>query len=80
MEVVVALGVPERAPFLAADALVHLTGTTAIGIRFVAVGTVVTEASVVWAVLPADGADTRVAILTVGVAESTVLLTVGWAA
>lgn len=58
MEVLVARGVPEGAPLFAALALVDLTGTSAVGVRLVAVGTIVTEASVVGAVLPADGADT----------------------
>ena len=80
MEVIMALGVPERAPFFAASALVHLTGSTAIGIRLIAVGTVITEASIVWAVLPADGSDTRVSTLAVWVAKSSILLFVIWAA
>jgi len=58
MEVLVARGVPEGAPLFAALALVDLTGTSAVSVRLVAVSTVVTEASVVGAVLPADGADT----------------------
>ena len=74
-----ALGVPQGAPFLAAHALVHLTSSTAIGIWLVAVGAVVTEAAVVWAVLPANWTNTRVSILTVGVAESAILLLVIWA-
>ena len=58
MEVIVALGVPQRSPFFAANALVDLTSATTISIRLVAVSTVVTEATVMRAVLPADGADT----------------------
>jgi len=68
-----ALGVPEGSPLLVAT-LVNLTGTTTVGIRLVAVGTVITEAAVVRAVLPADGTDTGEAILTVGVAKGTILL------
>jgi len=58
MEAWVALHVPQGAPLFAVSALVHLTGATAISIRLVAVGTVVAEARIVRAVLPADGADT----------------------
>ena len=44
MEAIVALGVPEVAPFLAGwSALVNLSSTSAIGIRLVAVCTIVTE-------------------------------------
>ena len=57
MEAVVALGVPQGAPFLAASALVYLASTAAISVRLVAVGTIVTEARVVRAVLPADWSD-----------------------
>lgn len=75
VEFLVALGEPEVAPHLAAGALMHLTGTSAVSIRFVAVGTVVTEASLVGgAVLPADGANASEAILASVVAKSTVLL------
>ena len=74
VEALVALGVPERAPLLAVAALVHLAGTATISIRLVAVGTVIAEATVVRAVLPADGADSGEAILTVGVAKGAILL------
>ena len=58
MEALVALGVPEVAPLFAAwSALVHFSGTSSVGIRLVAVCTIVTEARVVWAVLPADRAN-----------------------
>ena len=67
MEVLVALGVPESTPLFAALALVHLTGTTAISIRLVAVCAVVAEACIVRAVLPADWTNARVAIFTVWV-------------
>ena len=76
MEVFVALGVPERAPLFAANALMDLTGTTAISVGFVAVSAIVTEASVSWAVLPADGTDTAVVRLAVRVAKSAILLMV----
>ena len=76
MEVFVARGVPERAPLFAANALMDLTGATAVRVRLVAVGTIITEASVSWAVLPADGTDTTVAILAVRVAKGTILLLV----
>lgn len=58
MEALMALGIPEVAPLFAAwSALVHFTSTSSVGIRLVAVGSIVTEARVVWAVLPADGAN-----------------------
>ena len=74
MEAFMAVGVPERAPLFAALALMNLTGSTAVRIRLVAVGTIITEASVSWAVLPADWANTAVAVLAVRVAKSTILL------
>ena len=74
MEAVVALGVPKGAPFLAATALVNLASTATIGVRLVAVGTIVTELRVVRAVLPADWANSTEATLAVGVAEGTILL------
>ena len=74
MEVLVALGVPESTPLFAALALVHLTGTTTISIRLVAVCAIVAETCIVKAVLPADWADTRVSILTVWVAKGAILL------
>lgn len=74
MEVFVALGVPKGTPFFTTLALVNLTGTTTVGIRFVAVSAIIAEALVVWAVLPADGTNTRVALLAVWVAKGTILL------
>ena len=74
MEAFMARGVPERAPLFAALALMNLTGSAAVSIRLVAVCTVVTEADVAWAVLPADWANTAVAFLAVRVAKSTILL------
>ena len=75
MELLVAFGVIEVAPFLTAwSTLVDFACTSAVGIGLVAVGSIVTEAGVVWAVLPADGANAGVVVLTVGVAESAILL------
>lgn len=74
MEVFVALGEPHVTPLFAALALVHLASATAISVRLVAVGAIVSEALVMRAVLPADGANTCVALLAVGVAESAILL------
>ena len=74
MEVFVALGVPKGTPFFTTLALVNLTGTTTVGIRFVAVSAIIAEALVVWAVLPADGTYTRIALLAVWVAKGTILL------
>jgi len=70
----VALREPEVAPLLAVCALVDLTGAAAISIRLVAVGAIVAEAIIVRAVLPAHGANTTVARLAEGVAESAILL------
>jgi len=75
MEAVVALGIPEVAPLLAAwAALMNLTSTSAIGIRLVAVGSIITETSVMRALLPADWTNSGVAILAVVEAKSSVLL------
>ena len=74
MEAVVALGVPKGAPLLAAAALVNLASTATIGVRLVAVGTIVTELRVVRAVLPADWTDAGEAILALVEAESSILL------
>jgi len=68
MEVCVTTRVPESTPLFAASTLVDLTSTTAIGFRLVAVGSVITEASVMGAVLPADGTNSIEASLAVGVA------------
>jgi hypothetical protein len=74
MEAFVALDVPEVAPLLAAwSALMDLTSASAIGIRLVAVGAIITETCVVWAVLPADWSDTAESILAVIEAESSIL-------
>jgi len=54
----------------------HLAGSAAICVRLIAVGTVITEASVVRAVLPADGSDARVTTLAIWVAEGAILLLV----
>ena len=80
MEAWVALDVPEVSPFLTVrSTVVNLTGTSSVGIGLVAVGAVVTECFILGAVLPADWAHTRVAFITVVVAESTILLLVLWA-
>ena len=79
VETVVAFRVPESSPFLAVrSTLVHLASTTAVSVRLVAVGTVVTEALVVGAVLPADRTDARVASLARSEAESAILLQLLW--
>ena len=70
-----ALGEPMDSPFLAVrGAIVHLATATAISIRLEAVSTIVTEAFFLWAVLPADRADTSVASLARTVAESAIFL------
>ena len=80
MEALVALGVVEVTPLLATwAALVNLTSTSAIGIRLVAVGSIVTEFRIVWAVLPANGTDSREAFLAVIEAKSSILLLTGGA-
>ena len=68
MEIIVAFGIPEGTPFLASSAFVHLASTSAISIRLVAIIAIITEALVSWAVLPADGTETGVAIFAVRVA------------
>jgi hypothetical protein len=74
MEVRMALGVPKLAPLLTVTTLVNLASATPVGVRLVAVGAVIAESSVVGAVLPADGANSRVAFLAVGVAQSAIFL------
>ena len=74
MEIIVAFGIPEGTPFLASSAFMHLASTSAISIRLVAIIAIITEALISWAVLPADGAEARVSILTVRVAQGTNLL------
>ena len=80
MEARVALDVPEVSPFLTVwSTVVNLACTSSVGIGLVAVSTIVTECLILGAVLPADWAHTRVAFITVVVAESTILLLVLWA-
>ena len=75
MEGVVALGVVEVAPLFAAwSALMNLACTSAIGIWFIAVSSIVTEARVMGAVLPADWTDTREALLAAVEAKGAILL------
>ena len=75
MEARVALDVPEVSPLLTVGAtVVNLTGSSSVGIGLVAVSTVVTELFIMGAVLPADGAHTRITTVTVVVAEGTILL------
>lgn len=76
METFVTLLVPKGSPFLAGLELVDLSSASTIGVRLVAVCTVVTEASIVGAVLPADGTNTRVAGLTERIAKSAILILV----
>ena len=77
METWVALDVPEVSPFLTVwSTVVNLTCTSSIGIGLVAVSTIVTECLILGAVLPADGAHTRVSIITEVVAERSILLLV----
>ena len=76
MEVVVALGEPVVTFLFAVSALVHLASTSAVSIRLVTVGTIITEASVMRAILPADGTNTCVAFLAEWVAKCTIFLLV----
>ena len=76
MEVFMAFNVPEVAPLLAANALVHLASAAAISIGLVAVGAIVTETLIMRAVLPADGTNSTVSLLTKSEAERTILLLV----
>ena len=57
MEVFVALGVSHLAPLLTVAALVNLASATSVCVGLVAIGAIITESSVVRAVLPADGAN-----------------------
>ena len=74
MEAFMAFRVPKSTVFLAVCTLMNLTSTAAISIGFVAIGTIVVEASVVRAVLPADRTDSAVVLLTLRVAEGSILL------
>ena len=74
MEIIVAFGIPEGTPFLALSELMHLASTSAVSIRLVAIGAIILEALIGGAVLPADGSNTRVAILAIRVAKSTIFL------
>ena len=74
MEAFLAFRIEHLTVVLAAIAGVDLASTSTIGVRFVAVGTVITEARLLGAVLPANWSNSREAILTVGVAEGTILL------
>ena len=75
MEAWVALDIPEVSPFLTVwSTVVNLTCSSSVGIRLVAVGSIITECFILGAVLPTDWAHTRVAIITVVVAEGTILL------
>jgi len=71
-----ALGVPEGSPLFAVSALVNLTSSTAISIRLIAVCTIVMEAGIMRAVLPAHWANPTVAFLTIRVAKGTIFLLV----
>jgi len=79
MEVIVALGVPESTELFATLHWMDLTGSTTIRVRLVAVSSIIAEASIMRAILPAYGANTTVAILAVRVAQGTILLLVIWA-
>jgi hypothetical protein len=74
MEALVAPRVPKGAPLLAAVAAVYLASTSAIGIGFVAISTIVTELLLMRAVLPADWADSRVSSFARVEAKGTILL------
>ena len=80
MELLVAFGVIEVAPFLTAwSTLVDFACTSAVGIGLVAVGSIVTEAGVVWAVLPADGTNSRESFFAVIEAQGAIFLLASWA-
>ena len=74
MEVVVALGVPHFAILFTSVARVNLSGSSTISVGLVTIGTVVTEAFILGAVLPTDWTNTRETVLAVRVAESAILL------
>ena len=75
-----ALRVKELAPLFAAwTALVNLTCTSAIGIRFIAVSSVIAESFIMRTILPADRPDSSVSSLALIEAESSILLLTFWA-
>jgi len=74
MEALVALGVPESAPFLATVTAVYLASTSSISIGFVAISTIVTELLIFRAVLPADRANSRVSSFARFEAKCSILL------
>ena len=75
VEVIVALRIEEVTPLFAVlSTVVNFTSTSTIGIRLVTVCSVVTEAALLWAVLPADWTNAREASLTFFIAKGTVLL------
>jgi len=76
MEGLVTFDVPEVTPLFAADTLMDLAGTTTIGVRLVAVSTIVTEVLIMRAALPANGTNSAVTCLTEGEAKRAVLLLV----
>ena len=53
VEVIAALGVPEKTPLLAVVTMMGRAGSATVGIGLIAEGTIVTELT--WAVFPADG-------------------------
>ena len=74
MEILVALGEPIVTIQFTVCTLVNLASATAIGIRLVAVSSVVTESGVMRTVLPANWSNTRVALFTERIAESAIFL------
>ena len=74
MEVLVALGMPQIAPLLAALAFMHLTSTAAVCVRLVAVRAIIVEVSIMRTILPADRTNSAVSFLAVGKAKSAILL------
>ena len=79
MESVMTLWIPQSTPLFATNALVDLTGTATISIWLVAVSSIIAEFRVLWAVLPADWANSGVTVLAVRIAKSSILLLVSWA-
>ena len=54
----------------------HLTGSTTICVRLIAIGSIIMEALIVRAVLPAHRADSAVVTFTEGITERTILILV----
>jgi len=71
---IVTLGEPVVTFLLAIGALVNLTCTSAVSVGLIAVSTIITESSIMRAVLPANRTHTRVSFLAEWIAKCSILL------